>query len=82
MKDDSIDVKSFQNFSLADSLGGVYRAEATDQWTASSGITEKFHHSLMGQLCGSSMRFEVQVIFKLKYQKELMVKLEICWNNV
>ena len=39
MKEDSIDVKSFSNFSSANSLGGAYRAEATDQWTASYGIT-------------------------------------------
>ena len=37
-EEDSIDVQSFSNFSSAESLGGAYRAEATDQWTASSGI--------------------------------------------
>ena len=40
-EEDSIDVQSFSNSSLAESLGGEYRAEATDQWTASSGITAK-----------------------------------------
>ena len=38
-EDDFIDVQSFSNLSFAESLGGAYRAEATDQWTASSGIT-------------------------------------------
>ena len=81
-EEDSIDVNSFSNFSSADSSGGAYRAEATNRWTTSKGITAKFYHSLTGQLRGSSMRFEVQVIYKLKYQKELMVKPEMCWNNV
>ena len=55
-EEDSIDVQCFSNFSLAGSLGGAYHAEATDQWTASSGIAFKFHHSLTGQHRGSSMR--------------------------
>ena len=65
-------------FPLAESLEGAYRAEATDQWTASSGITVKFHHTLSGQLRGSSMRLVVQVTYKLKFQKELTVELEMC----
>ena len=80
-EEDSINVKSFSNFSSAESLGGAFRAEAKDRWTASSGITVKFHYSLTDQLRGSSMRLEVQVIYKLKYQKELMVKPEMCWNH-
>ena len=81
-EEDSIDVQSFSNFSLVESLGGAYRAEAKDQWTASRGITVKFLHALTGQLRGSNMRLVVQVKNNLKYQKELMVKLEMCWNNV
>ena len=41
-EEDFIDVQCFSNFSSAHSLGGAYRAEATDQWTASSGIIVKF----------------------------------------
>ena len=85
MKEDSIDVKSFSNFSSVESLGGAYRAEATDQWTTSDGITAKCYHSLTGQLRGSCMRLVVQVIYKVKYQKELMVKtrdvLEQCMTT-
>ena len=40
-EEDFIDVQSFSNTSLAESLGGAYRAEATDQWIASSTITAK-----------------------------------------
>ena len=73
--EDSIDVQSFSNFSSAESLGCAYRAEATHQWTASSGITVK-----TTTLC---MRLVVQfILVKLKYQKKFMVKLEMCWNNV
>ena len=73
MKEVSIDVKSFSNFSSADSLGGAYRAEATDRWTASSGITFKFLHSLTSQLRGWSMimMFEVRVIYKLEVPKRV-----------
>ena len=81
-EEDSIDVESFSNFSSAESLGGAYCAEATDQWTASRGITVNFPHSLTGQLRGSSMRLVVQVKNNLKYQKELTVELEMCWNTV
>ena len=37
-QEDSLDVQSFSNLSSANSLGGAYRAEVTDQWTASNGI--------------------------------------------
>ena len=40
-EEDSIDVQSFSNLSSANSLGGAYRAEAADQWTASNGINVK-----------------------------------------
>ena len=40
-EDDFNDVQSFSSTSPAESLGGAYRAEATDPWTASSGITVK-----------------------------------------
>ena len=53
---DFIDVHSFSNIPSAESLGGAYRAEAKDPWTASSGITENSTHSLTCQLRGSSMR--------------------------
>ena len=55
-EEDSIDVYCVSNFLSAGSLGGAYRAEATDQWTATNGITVKFHHSVTGQHRGSSMR--------------------------
>ena len=51
-EEDSIDFKSFKKISSADSLGGAFRAEATDRWTGCSGITVKFHYSLTGQLRG------------------------------
>ena len=37
----SIDVQSFSKLSSANSLGGAYRAEATDQWSTVSGVTVK-----------------------------------------
>ena len=40
-EEDFVDVPRFSNFSLAESLGGAYRAEAADQWTASNGIIAK-----------------------------------------
>ena len=40
-EEDSIDVQNFSNLSAAESLCGAYRAEATDHWTASSGIPLK-----------------------------------------
>ena len=55
-EEDSIDVQSFSNLSSANSLGGAYRAEAADQWTASNGINVKIQQSLTGQLRGLSMR--------------------------
>ena len=36
-----MDVQSFSNVSSANSLGGAYRAEATDQWKTVSGVTLK-----------------------------------------
>ena len=40
-EEDFIDVQNFSKNSSAESLGGAHRAEATDPWTASSGITVK-----------------------------------------
>ena len=51
-----MDAQSFSNLSSANSLGGACRAEATDQWTASIGITLEFHHTLTVQLRGLSMK--------------------------
>ena len=79
-EEDSIDVQSFSNFSSAESLGGACRSHIpmdSIHWNYC-----KFHHSLTDQLRGSSVRLVIQVMYKLKYQKELMVKLEKCWNNV
>ena len=40
-EEDSIDAPNFSNLSSVNSLGGAYRAEATDQWSTVSGITVK-----------------------------------------
>ena len=40
-EEDFLDVQNFSKNSSAESLGGAHRAEATDPWTASSGITVK-----------------------------------------
>ena len=56
------DLGDFPTFSAehipVDSMVGAYRAESTDQWKAASGMIhyEEFHHFLMYQLLGSSMR--------------------------
>ena len=70
-------------FSSAESSGGAYRAEATDQWTAPFGITLKIPPLYDGptsrfkyEARGSSNRY------KLKKQKELMVKLVMCLDKV
>ena len=40
-EEDSIDAQNFSNLSSVNSLGGAYRADATDQLSAVSGITVK-----------------------------------------
>ena len=40
-EEDSIDAQNFSNLSSFNSLGGAYRAEATDQWSTVSGISVK-----------------------------------------
>ena len=47
-EEDSHDVQSFSNLSSANSLGGAYRAEATDQWSTVSGVTVKIPPLLDG----------------------------------
>ena len=37
--EDAIDAHSFSNLTSANSLGGAYRAEATEHWSTVSGIT-------------------------------------------
>ena len=47
-EEDSNDVQSFSNLSSANSLGGAYRAEATDQWSTVGGVTVKIPPLLDG----------------------------------
>ena len=66
-----MNVQSFSNLSSANSLGGAYRVESTDQWSTVSGVTIKFHCSVTGQLRGSRMRSSsmagcIQHILKLE----------------
>ena len=47
-EEDSNDVQSFSTLSSANSLGGAYRAEATDQWSTVGGATVKIPPLLDG----------------------------------
>ena len=40
-EEDSLDIQHFSKIPSAESMVGAYRAEPTDQWTVSSGITAK-----------------------------------------